>query len=197
MLVRDVMSRDPATVREDTTVKQALTILADRRVTSLPVVAPAGAVVGVVSEADLIRDLLPRDPGAHPDAAEEPDDRPVLVLDVMTPHPVTLHPDTDLVEAVDVLTSTTIKSAPVVDGDGTLLGMLSRADVVRFVARQDTRIEAEVDDLLRSSGLDGWLVEVREGAVELSGPPGPGAGIARMLAETVAGAVRVTVVSEE
>lgn len=193
MIVREVMSPQPATARPDTTVKQALAVLADRQVTSLPVVDRHGTVVGVVSEADLIRGVLHRDPRLHEILETEPTDRARLVEEVMTAHPVTVRPDTDLAEAVEVLTSTTVKSVPVVDTDGRLLGMLSRADVVRLLAREDSRIEAEVDELLRSAGLEGWLVDVHDGAVDLHGPEGSREMvIARVLAESVPGVVDVT-----
>ena len=58
MLVRELMTVDPVTVRPDTPVKAALTLLDERNVTTLPVVTPSGRIAGVVSEADLIRDLV-------------------------------------------------------------------------------------------------------------------------------------------
>ena len=65
MLVLDVMSIHPVTVREGTPVKEALRLLADHHITVMPVVTESGKVVGVVSEADLIREVLPLDPRAH------------------------------------------------------------------------------------------------------------------------------------
>ncbi len=88
----------------------------------------------------------------------------------MSPHPVTVHPETDLAEAVELLTSTTVKSVPVVDRQGYLKGVLSRSDIVRLLARADAEIQREVDELLRSTGLKDWLVDVQDGAVQLLGP---------------------------
>ena len=192
MLVSEVMTNDPVTVRVGTPVKAALALLAEHRVTSLPVVTAAGHVRGVVSEADLIRELLPRDPRSRQTPA--PDDRmhPVHVDSVMNAHPVTVREDCDLVEAVDLLTSTTVKSLPVVDRSGHLRGVLSRSDVVRVIARADQDIEHEVDALLRSSGVVDWLVEVHDGTVELLGPEGSSDEIvARLLASTVSGVLDV------
>ncbi|GAA1479094.1 CBS domain-containing protein [Nocardioides aestuarii] len=189
MLVREVMTHGPVTVRPFTTVKQALRVLAEHRVTVLPVLR-GDRVVGVVSEADLVRDLLTPDPRAHAIPPDEAPDRPRVVEDVMSTHVLTTRPETDLAEAVELLTSSSAKCLPVVDHHDRLRGVLSRSDVVRLLARDDDRIEAEVDELLRSSGLPGWLVEVHDGQVALEGPVG-GAEVARLLAGTVPGVLEV------
>jgi CBS domain-containing protein len=193
MLVHEVMSTDVVTVRPSTTVKNALGLLAQHRVTALPVVTGAGLLCGVVSEADLIRDLLVRDPRAHEIPSEDNRSKATNVEEIMSGHPVTVRPDTDLVEAVDLLTSSTVKSLPVVDRAGRLAGVLSRSDVVRLLARADQDIEREIDELLRTTGLEDWLVEVTDGVADLLGPEGTtDALVARLLAETVAGVVDVT-----
>lgn len=195
MLVHEVMSTNPVTARADTPVKEALAMLAEHRVTSLPVVNADGKIRGVVSEADLIRDLLVRDPRAHEILPTDDSDvrvRTRVVDDVMSTHAVTVRPDTDLVEAVDLLTSTTVKSLPVVDSHGHLLGVLSRSDVVRLLARADDDIRGEVDELLRSSGIEGWLVDVHGGSVELLGPEtSTDTLLVRLLAESVPGVIDV------
>lgn len=189
MLVREVMTHAPVTVRPITPVKQALRLLAEHRVTALPVLG-ADRVVGVVSEADLVRDLLPPDPRAQAIPSTDVPDRPRVVADVMSTHVLTTHPETDLADAVELLTSSSAKCLPVVDHHDRLRGVLSRSDVVRLLARDDERIEAEVDELLRSSGLPGWLVEVHDGEVVLEGPAG-GTEVARLLAGTVPGVLEV------
>lgn len=197
MLVHEVMTREPATVGPDTPVKTALSQLAEHHVTALPVVTREGTVVGVVSEADLIRELLAHDPRAQAMPVSDDRCRSSVVGDVMSHHPVTIQPDSDLVGAVDLLTSTTVKSLPVVDGSGRLRGVLSRSDIVRLLARADDEIERQVDELLRSTGLDGWLVEVFDGVVDLLGPEHAGdALLARLLAETVPGVLDVTTRTE-
>ena len=195
MLVLEVMSRHPVTVREGTPVKVALRLLADHRITVMPVVTTSGVVRGVVSEADLIREVLPPDPRAHEIPQAHGGARASVVEEVMSAHAVTVHPDTDLAEAVELLTSTTAKSLPVVDRHGRLQGVLSRSDVVRLLARSDDEIERQVDELLRSTGLAGWLVEVTDGSVSLLGPEAD-ATVARLLAETVPGVLEVTATEE-
>lgn len=197
MLVHEVMTRGPATVAAHATIKTALGLLAEHRVTALPVVSETGGVIGVVSEADLIRELLARDPRAHEIPDQDTRSRSSTVEQVMSTHPVTVHPETDLVQAVDLLTSTTVKSLPVVDQEGRLAGVLSRSDVIRLLARADHDIECEVDELLRSTGLEGWLVEVDEGFVQLLGPERSSDSLlVRLLAETVPGVIDVTTRTE-
>jgi CBS domain-containing protein len=193
MMVREVMTRQPVVVTAETAVKAALMLLDRHGITSMPVVDPQGAVVGVVSEADLIRESLPRDSRTHLRIA--PDERhhqAQRVGDVMTPHPLTVPVEMDLAEATDLLTSTAIKSVPVLDG-GRLVGMVSRRDVVHALARTDEEIRAEVVELYRALGVD-WRVDVSDGDVQVDGPAGSQAkALARTAAGAVAGVMSVSV----
>ena len=198
MLVHEVMTKDPVSVRPGATVKDALGLLSRHRVTSLPVVSGGRTVIGIVSEADLIRDLLASDPRAHEIPPEDRTDPPRVVDQVMSTHVVSTSPDADLAEAVELMTSTTVKSLPVLDRHGRLLGVLSRSDVVGLLATSDAQIEAQVDHLLRSSGLHDWLVEVTDGSVSLMGPEQSSDElVARLLARTVPGVLEVTLRTEE
>ncbi len=193
MLVREAMTATPVTVRAETPVKKALAILAEHRITSLPVVGGGHRLLGVVSEADLIRDLVGEDPRAHLLPVDDHwHDRPGRVEDVMTPHAVSVHPDTELKQAVELMTTTTVKSVPVVDDHGRVVGMLSRADVVRVLARADESLAGDVSALLASAGLEGWEASVDEGVVTLHGTEGsPDRAVAHVLARTVPGVVDV------
>jgi hypothetical protein len=79
--------------------------------------------------------------------------------------------------------------------------MSLRSDIVRLLARSDDEIAREVDELLRSTGLEGWLVDVQDGSVELLGPDtspdaDSDATVVRLLAETVPGVLDVTTTPE-
>ena len=193
MLVRELMTPDPVTVSEDTPVKTALVLLFRHKITSMPVVGRHGRLSGVVSEADLIRDLVRADPRSHELTLDgEWDDRPVVVGDVMSAHAVTVHPDTELAQAVDLITSTTVKSVPVVDHDGAVKGMLSRSDVVRVLARADDELARDIDALLESVGLGDWMAEVTDGSVVLAGPEDARErALAHLVAGTVPGVVQI------
>lgn len=193
MWVRDAMSTPAITVTERTTVRAALKLLDEHCVTSLPVLDEEGRVAGIVSEADLVRDaLLPdqRTQMTPRDYRETPPPREVG--DVMTRHPVTVTERDDLAEAVELLTTTAVKSVPVL-AEGRLVGVLSRKDVVHLLARDDERIEAEVSELFRADGLD-WLADVSEGTVRVSGPVDEQQRrLAQALAGSVAGVVAIRV----
>jgi CBS domain-containing protein len=193
MWVRDAMTSPVVTVTEEMSVRAALKLLDRHRVTSLPVVDDVGRVVGVVSEADLVRDSVLRDQRKRiipQDVEDLPPPR--RVGDVMTAHPVTVTGSDDLVDAVELLTSTTVKSLPVVE-EGQVVGVLSRRDVVHLLAREDERIEADVEELFRAEGVD-WLVDVDEGVVRVSGPAGdPERRLAQALAGSVTGVVAIRV----
>jgi CBS domain-containing protein len=111
----------------------------------------------------------------------------------MSRHPVAVHEGDDLSEAVELLTSTKVKSVPVLDAARHVVGMLSRRDVVHLLARDDDRIEREVDELYRQAGVD-WLVSVQDGLVTVEGPVDPTSrAMATSLAVTVPGVTGVRV----
>jgi CBS domain-containing protein len=195
MLVREVMTHHAVTVAPDTSVKDALTVLERHHVTAVPVVDVAGIIRGVVSEADLIRDLVLPDQRSHErPESRETHDRPQVVRDVMTTHAITVGPVTDVAVAVDLMTTLGIKSVPVVDRDERVLGMLSRSDIVQVLAQSDDELERQVDAVLAEVGLGDWLVAVTDGEVHLTGPPdSPYRETARAVAGSVPGVVAVQV----
>jgi len=188
MLVHELMTTDVVTVRVDTHVKQALTLLDKHNITSTPVVDSKHHVVGVLSEADLLRASVLHDPRARMSpVAEESGDVARYVEDVMTRHPMVIEPDADVAEAVELMTSTAVKSLPVVDARQRLVGMISRHDVVHRLARADELIKESVDELLDQLGV-GWLTTVDDGMVSVQGPRSRRErDLARTAAATVAG----------
>jgi CBS domain-containing protein len=169
MLVREVMTTPVVTVSEHASVKDAIALLARHDVAALPVLDADGRLVGVVSEADVIREMVVPDPRVH-EIPVRLSAAPVLarVADVMSNHPLTVSGDTELADAADLLTSTVVKSLPVAE-HGRVVGIISRRDIVRLLSREDDRIEGDIDDLMRTDGRD-WLVEVQDGIVTVDGP---------------------------
>jgi CBS domain-containing protein len=195
MLVRDLMTADPVTVTPATGIKQALCTLAQLGITSMPVVDDHHRLCGIVSEADLIRDVVARDPRAQ--------ERPIVVspllptetvADVYTRSAASVRCDDDVADAVELMTALFAKSLPVLDDGGRLVGILSRSDVVRALARSDVEIAADIDDVLGSLGHPDWMVEVANGVVAISGPSGAAErSVALVVARTVPGVVAVDV----
>jgi CBS domain-containing protein len=200
MLVREVMSNECISVTVGTTVKSALARLASAGITSMPVVSPSGKLRGIISEADLIRDGVSADARLHEIPQETMLlDRPGYVDDVMTRHVLSVGPDSDLADAVDLMTSTGVKSLPVIDRNNRVLGMVSRSDVVHMLARADHDLERDVDAALASVGLRDWMVEVNDGTAVLVAPRRAvdDRGLARVVTATVPGVVDVRISSSD
>jgi CBS-domain-containing membrane protein len=191
MLVREVMTATVVTVSPEASVKRATELLDEHSVTALPVVDDQGRLVGVVSEADVLRESLLPDRRRHEIPAHVAGRTvPLLVRDVMSTLPMTIEADADLAEAAELLVDTQVKSLPVVEHDR-VVGVVSRRDMIAVLARRDPLIEAEVDDLLRAADVE-CVVDVVDGVVRLDGPDDNRTReIARVLAATVPGVVGV------
>jgi CBS domain-containing protein len=113
-----------------TTVRDAVTMLAERRIGALPVMAN-GAVVGIFSERDVIYQLQAQGPVVL--------DRPVS--EVMTAPAVTVAPETEALAALSLMTRRRIRHLPVM-ADGAMVGFVSIGDLVKY--RID-RIESEAE----------------------------------------------------
>jgi CBS domain-containing protein len=170
MLVKDVMTRKPVTVVPSVAIKAAMTKLAFAGITSMPVVDEEQRLCGIVSEADLIQGVAD-DPRAH---ARPFTMHPVIpahtVEDVYTRSPVAVGPQDDVTAAVDVMTVQGFKSLPVVDQAHRLVGIVSRSDILRALARDDDVIAHDVVHLFQELGHTGWTVEVTSGVVDITGP---------------------------
>jgi CBS domain-containing protein len=194
MLVREVMTADPITVTPDTSLRSALWQLSRLRVTSLPVVDEQGRLCGILSEADLIRDAVATDPRAHERPVEV---HPVVaaqtVEDVYTRAPITVRPEDDVASAVDLMSAKGFKSLPVVDDQLRVVGIVSRSDVVRTLARDDALIAEDITSVFRDLGHTDWLVEVSDGVVHITGPDAAHHLLAQTVARTVPGVVAVRI----
>lgn len=188
MLVKEMMTSPAITVAARTSVKDGLKLLDRHSVTALPVVSSEGRLVGIVSEADLLKDAVRHDDRTHlmpheHSVAERTEAR--RVEDVMSTLSMTVSPDSDVCDAVELMTGTAVKSLPVVE-DGRVVGVVSRSDIVHLLARSDELIRAEIDELLRSAELH-YTVEVDDGHVLLEGSRDPHQ---QKVAEVIAGAVQ-------
>ena len=119
MLVREIMTSPAVTIRPIDEVAEAARVLDRLSITTLPVVDPDLRLLGVISEADVIRSYgrvdVPR------------------VRDVMTRDVFTVLADDDLSTVVALMSQTVVKSLPVLLRDR-VVGVVSRRDVVRAMA---------------------------------------------------------------
>lgn len=175
--VASVMTRDVETVPVQAPFKEIVARMHERGVSALPVTDPGGRVVGMVSEADLLlKEERPEsgpggplmDPGGPAAKAEG---RTAAAL--MSKPVVTTRPEATLSEAARLLHGKGVKRLPVVDGEGRLVGIVSRVDLLQPFLRSDTSIEREVrEDLLQTTlGLGTQIIAVTvvDGVVRLEG----------------------------
>jgi CBS domain-containing protein len=196
MRVADIMTTTVRTVAPSSTVDEVLDLLIAYHLTSLPVVDDH-AVVGVVSEADVVRALVARDPRAHarPIRAEKPP--PQSVAEIMSSPAGTVRPQDDVHDVLALFARHRWKSAPVVDGDR-LVGVVSRSDAVRALHRSDDSVSAAVEESLRDVADASWDVTVLQGVVTITGPNGADeCDVASRVARTVPGVRHVIVTGAE
>jgi CBS-domain-containing membrane protein len=141
MLVRDVMSSPAITIRPHDELAEAARVLDRLNLTSLPVVDQHLHLLGIITEADVIGQLPASD--QHPHGAHQRTDEP-RVRDVMTARVLTVSADDDIAEVVALMSGTTLKSLPVLLHDR-VIGVMSRRDVVRAMARGDLDARSTAD----------------------------------------------------
>jgi CBS domain-containing protein len=147
--VADIMTPDPIAVNPETPLNEAIKILADRRISGLPVIDAAGKLVGVISETDLMWQETGVTPAPYfmlldsviyleNPAKHERELHKALgqtVGEVMTEkNIVTIKPDCPIREAAQTMHEHKVHRLPVVDAAGKVIGILTRGDIIRFMA---------------------------------------------------------------
>lgn len=180
MRVSELMTREVVTVHPEMPLREAAALLADRRISGAPVVDETGRVVGVLSEADIVAKaggpkrghrvlgwLLESDLDLEDKIAAR------TVGEAMSTPPITIQPQQRVHEAARLMASESINRLPVVSDEGKLVGIVTRADVVRAFARSDAEIAREIEEEILRRTL--WLepgsvtVSVADGVVTLQG----------------------------
>ena len=180
MKIGELMTTDPVAVGPETPLKDVAAILLEHRISGVPVIGERLEVLGVVSEADIIAKAAGPDTEGprivswllgdrHVDAqkitartAAEAMGSPAITVGVADPVP----------EAARLMTERGIKRLPVVDDEGTLIGIVTRTDLVRAFTRSDEEIAQELREVLVETL---WLhepdldVRVQGGEVMLTG----------------------------
>lgn len=183
MKVKDVMSRDVVAVRPETPLKEAARLMSSHGISGLPVVDEFGDVVGIVSEADFL--LKERGFAKIPErplswilgesAAASATRAKVAAAtagEMMSSPALTVAPEASLRDAAAMMVERRINRLPVTRG-GHLVGIVTRADLVRAYLRPDDEIRRTIREDVILQTL--WLaperveVEVSEGVVRLAG----------------------------
>lgn len=149
MLAKDIMTTEVVKVHPGDTVDEVIKLLVDNRISGIPVVDDDDVVIGVVTEAD----LLVRSQKLHVPSfiqilggiiyLDDPGDlkeelrklAAVKVEDMMTANPVTVEEDTLVDEIASIMSDEGINRVPVVRA-GRIVGIVSRADIIRSLARK-------------------------------------------------------------
>lgn len=192
MKAQELMTKNIITAGPETTVKEIAGLLVEHRISAVPIVNEGGEIIGIVSESDLFHraetatehkrswwlsaltetDTLAREyVKSHGTKAE----------DVMSRVVISVHEDADLSEVADILDSHGIRRVPVVK-EGRLIGIVSRADIVRALVQVEVSAPAARPDdsslqtaILKEIRSQSWLsarsvsVTVKDGVAELWG----------------------------
>ncbi len=140
MLVRDVMTKNVLSITKYESIMQVANILTEKNISGLPVVDKENKVIGIVTQADILsmvgvsrehtfKDLLKYMLGERLPERRIGD----LVGDIMTSPALTIRPDTNIAEAVKVMDEKRIRRLTVVDDSNRLIGILTRADILKAV----------------------------------------------------------------
>jgi CBS domain-containing protein len=178
--VKDLMTTQVVTVEPATPFKEIVARLAEHRVSAVPVVDDAGYVLGVVSEADLLlkeefpdpdhdiplfwtkRRRLERDRAAATTAR-----------DLMSVALVSINPDATVAEAARRMHAAGVKRLPVLEEGGRLVGIVSRADLLKVFNRPDEAIRREIMDEVIvgefAMAPSRFFIHVDDGVVVLQG----------------------------
>jgi CBS domain-containing protein len=184
MRVRDLMTTDVLTIGPEAPIRDVARILAERRISGLPVCSIEGHVLGVVSEGDVL--YKEHDPDesrlggplgwlldAGPTESVRRKARARKAGEAMSSPAVTIPPYESVSTAARLMAERGVNRLPVVDGEDRVIGIVTRADLVRAFARPDAEVEREIrEDVLRATM---WVdegrvdVNVSRGAVTLRG----------------------------
>ena len=192
MKVRDVMTAPVVTVGPQTDLAAVTGVMAERRISGLPVVDRAGRLIGMITEGDLLRRVETGTQGETPGflktlflagsvASDYVRTHARKVEEIMTPDVVTVGPDEDLSEVVALMRRRRIRRVPVVT-DGMLVGMVSRADLIRVLGEvlKAPPATLEGDAAIRTAilaelGSQAWAprggmrIDVRNGVATIDG----------------------------
>jgi CBS domain-containing protein/mannitol/fructose-specific phosphotransferase system IIA component (Ntr-type) len=130
LAVRDVMAHRVHSVPPSATLAEAINLMMRRRLRALPVVGAKGEVLGMVTDADLMRALMPQIPRA---ASDDPGDSAILdrpVREIMTRSVLCVSDDMGLSDVANIMVHKDVEQVPVVHA-GTIAGIVSRGDIIR------------------------------------------------------------------
>ncbi|HXX80412.1 MAG TPA: CBS domain-containing protein [Thermodesulfovibrionales bacterium] len=140
--VNKVMTKDTISIHTRADIHEAARLLSEHRISGLPVVDEEGVVLGVVTEADILSMTGIKEGHTFKDILRHLLGEPLpgrrrgnSVGEIMSSPAITTRPDADIRDVAKVLDEKRIKRLPVVDEKNRLIGVISRADIVRAMRR--------------------------------------------------------------
>jgi CBS domain-containing protein len=117
---KKIMTTDVCTIREDTSIREAMQLLLEKNVTGLPVLSEDGRLKGIVTEKDMLNQLY----------NSKMEDTPVS--SIMTSEVVTFDENDDLIDVCEAMINSHFRRVPILSG-GKLAGVISRKDIIGFI----------------------------------------------------------------
>jgi CBS domain-containing protein len=211
MRARDIMTKTVRYATPGTSVRKIAAVMLRSRISAVPVIDKNRCVIGIVSEADLMRrveggtarkrawwlDMLL---DTRTRAREYAKSRGLYARDVMTTPVISVKPDTRVADIADTMERSSVKRVPVVDARNRLVGIISRRDLIAAVAKPSSK-PAQASDAAIGAALQRGItattstmtsainIAVTKGVVELSGlvPSDDERDAVRVMAETIPG----------
>jgi CBS domain-containing protein len=177
--VSDVMTTSVVTVDRITSYQEIVRLLVEHKIGGVPVLQMGRTVAGVITESDLLAaEDKARQARLHALSARRPRLRKPRLTSLtagalMTAPAITVNPGTTIQGAARLMNTHHIRSLPVVDSTGKLVGVVSRRDVLSVLTRPDADIAGDVRQMLADLLLaepEDVIVTVHDGVVTLSGP---------------------------
>lgn len=140
--VRDVMTRDVIAVKADVNIHELSRLMCEKSLSGLPVADDDNCVIGMVTEADILhvagldKDHKFRDVLRHILGEPFPEHKKgEIVDDIMTSPAITAKSDDNLRDVAKTFDEKRIERLPVVDDQNKLIGVISRADIIRALGK--------------------------------------------------------------
>lgn len=154
-----IMTEDVVSVRPETPVAEAARLMWENTLSSLPVVED-GAVIGMLTDYDMIARESKYDAPMYvpfldayfriPGSGDPEQLRRILAItarELMTTPAVTIRPETTVQEAATIMYDQRLNALPVIGADNRIVGIVSRADMVRLmVADEDMYVQTHPDE---------------------------------------------------
>ena len=146
MKVKEIMTKDVTSVTPDTNAKEALELLLKMQISGLPVIDKENKLIGMFTEKDILRDILPsyidrvgrfiyeENPKATRRKFQELKD--LLVSKLMRKDVVTVDEDASLCEVTRLMLTQKVRRIPVLDKEKKVVGIVAREDIVRAYTRE-------------------------------------------------------------